>query len=412
MPDHSLTSHRSIPGKQRPEPRLIPRADGASTRLATIAARVWRATRSALVVYAGAMALHLAVLAYKIPSGGPSLTDELTGWDGQRYIQIASQGYPHGFTYAPDGQLLGTNLAFFPLYPLLIRAVHTVTGIDWPMAAILTAHLATITALILIHRLMCQLYTERIATIVLVLLAAAQPISIAFFMAYSESLFLALAAGTLLAARHRAWLTAGLCAFAAGLTRPTGAAVIVALALAALLELRRERRLAWRPVAATVLAGTSIPLYLWWVANRVGQADAWFTIQQAGWGTQWDWGTSFWQFLSRILRAGDDWVLLSMTFLLLGTLLAAMPVVLRPRRSRVWPPLLAYGVMIIVLTLGQSNYYHSKLRLLTPALIVLIPAATALARATRTSRILILAPAALFGCSYGAFMLTTWYSSI
>jgi hypothetical protein len=343
-----------------------------------------------------------------IPQGGPSVGDRLQAWDGRLYTQIAAQGYPHGFTYTPSGQLTGNNLAFFPLYPLLIRAVHATTGLGWGAAAVLSAQLAMIAALFMVHRLMTRLYGRRTATLAVSLLAAAQPMSVTFFMAYSESLFLALAAATLLAAHRRAWLTAGWCAFLTGLTRPVGVAVIAALALAALIQARRDRRLSWRPLAATLLACTATPGYLWWVAERVGPVDAWFTIQQAGWGTRWDQGSSLWRFLTETLHTGDGWVPVSVAVLLLAHLAAGL---LACRRTT-WPPLLAYGAMVIVLTLGQSNYYHCKLRLLTPALVFLIPAATALAKARLTTRVLTLAASALFGCWYGAYMLTTWRYAI
>jgi hypothetical protein len=242
----------------------------------------------------------------------------------------------------------------------------------------------------------------------IILLAAVQPMSVTFFMAYSESLFLALAAATLLAAHRRAWLTAGCCGLLAGLTRPVGVAVVAALALAALIQLRRERRLSWRPLAATLLACTGAPGYLWWVAERVGPVDAWFTIQEAGWGTHWDRGSSLWRFLTETLRTGDGWVPVSVAVLLLAHLVAAL---LTCRRTT-WPPLLVYGAMITVLTLGQSNYYHCKLRLLTPALIFLIPSATALAKSRPGTRALVLAASTLFGCWYGAYMLTTWHYAI
>ncbi len=66
----------------------------------------------------------------------------------------------------------------------------------------------------------------------LVVLVFAQPMSIVFSMAYTEALFVALVAGTLLAAYRRLWLVAGLLGVLAGLTRPTGAALAVALAVA------------------------------------------------------------------------------------------------------------------------------------------------------------------------------------
>ncbi|MFF2626434.1 hypothetical protein ACFVUN_11750 [Kitasatospora griseola] len=371
-------------------------------------ARLWHAAGPALAVYAGALVLHLTLLAAMITRPGTTLTDRLTAWDGRHFLEIASAGYPDAYSYTPEGELTGNDLAFFPLFPILVRLVHAATGLSWSVSGIVTAQLALLAALVTIHRLVGRLYTRRTATVVLVLLAAAQPMSLVFFMAYSESLLLATAAAALLAAHRRAWPAAGLFAFLAGLTRPAGLAVVAALAVAALLELRRERRLLPGPLAATALACTSTPLYLWWVADRLGDADAWFAVQRAGWDTHWDWGASLWEFLTRTLQTGEGWVPVSVAVLILAHLLGTALAV----RRTTWPPLLVYGATVVVLTLAQSNYYHCKPRLLAPALLFLLPAAGALARARRSTRIAVLAGAALFGCWYGAYLLTAWRYAI
>ncbi|MEY9968237.1 hypothetical protein ABIA33_006321 [Streptacidiphilus sp. MAP12-16] len=362
----------------------------------------------AVAVYALSAVAHVLVLSAMIRPGGPSVHDRLLAWDGGFYLDIAAHGYPHGLSYGADGQLVGNNLAFFPLYPMLVRAVHAVTGLDYGTAGIVTAQLALVAGLVVVHALVTRLYGRRTATITIVLLAGAQPMSLVFLMAYSESLFLALAAGVLLAAHRRAWLTAGLLALLAGLTRPAAVAVVAALGVAVLAHLLRERRVNWRPVAGLALGCAGMPLYLWWVGQRVGRADAWFTIQSAGWGTQWDNGRAIWDFLVQTLASGDGWVPVS-TAVLLITLVCATLVTWR---RGTWPPLLVYGTSIVVLTLCQSNYYHSKLRLLLPALLFLIPAARALARARTGSAAIALVAATAFGCWYGAYMLTIWAYAI
>ncbi|MEU7106066.1 hypothetical protein ABZ951_13560 [Streptomyces sp. NPDC046215] len=365
--------------------------------------------RPALAVYAVTAALHLAVLSAMAGAGdGPGLRDRLLSWDGILYVDIARDGYPDSFSYTEDGRLTGNNLAFFPLFPMLIRAVHLLTGLSHKTAGIVAAHLALIAALVVVHELIGRLHGRRTATVALVLLAGAQPMALSFFMSYSESLFLALAAGTLLAAHRGAWLTAGALAFLAGLTRPAAAAVALALAVAVGLHLLRERRVAARPVAALALACAGTPLYLWWVGHRLGEPDAWFTLQRAGWGTRWDNGGAFLTFLGDALGHDAGWVPVSTAVLLLALICAT---VIAWRRDA-WPPLLVYGTGIVVLTLAQSNYSHSKLRLLIPAVVFLVPAARALAGARTRTAVITLAAATLFGCWYGAHMLTVWRYAI
>ena len=48
---------------------------------------------------------------------------------------------------------------------------------------------------------------------------------------------------------------------------------------------------------AALIALAGVPSYLLWVGLRVGDMNAWFKIQTAGWGTTFDWGSSTWDFL-------------------------------------------------------------------------------------------------------------------
>ncbi|MGV9314237.1 hypothetical protein ACWDR0_18950 [Streptomyces sp. NPDC003691] len=370
----------------------------------------WDARRAVAPVLAvGALnaLVHLLVLTAMLPSGW-SLRDRLLSWDAALYTDIATEGYPPGLSYGDDGEPTGNNLAFFPLYPLLIRAVAGLTGHDAGGVAIVLAHLALLGALFAVHALLTRLHGPRAALAGIVLLAGAQPMAVTFLMGYSESLFLALAAAALLAAHREAWLTAGVFGLLAGLTRPAAFAVAVALAVAAVAAMRRADTTSARPLAAILLACAGTPAYLLWVGWRSGQLNAWFVIQEAGWGTRWDNGAAFLSFLGYAWEHGDGWVPVSTAVLLL---VAVGATALAWRRGS-WPPLLVYGTVMLVLTLGQSNYYHSKLRLLVPALVFLLPFAVALGRARTRTAVAVLAAATLFGCWYGAHMLTVWRYAI
>ncbi|OII66720.1 hypothetical protein BJP39_27250 [Streptomyces sp. CC77] len=355
-------------------------------------------------VHTGSVLAHLIVLAVLDPPGGPGLRERLLSWDARHFAAIATDGYPTGFTYTADGALTGNELAFFPLYPLATAAVRAVTGTDAGTAALLTAHLALAAATAVLYALLARLHGERTALIGIVLFAGAQPLAVVLVMGYSEALFTALAAASLLAAHRRAWLTAGALASLAGLTRPVAVAATLALATAAALHMLRARRLEPRALAGVVLGCAGTPAYLLWVGHRLGRADAWFLIQEAGWGTHWDHGAGFADFLGDALLRLDGWVPVSTAFLVL-LLLAATAAAWR---RGAWPPLLVYGTVVAVLAVGQSNYYHCKLRLLVPALLFLVPPARALARARPRTAAAVLSGLVLFGCWYGAHMLTTW----
>ena len=355
-----------------------------------------------LAAAAGSALLSCLMLLW-LKTPGETLVGRFHVWDAQFYVQIAQQGYPSGYQYTGSGQLAGSNLAFFPLYPLLIRITYSLTGIAPATAALVVAWVCAAVAAIVVHRLVSRLYSTRVAGFA-VALVFCQPMAVSLWLAYTESLFLALAAGALLAMRKESWVWAGVLTCAAGLTRSTGLAVAAALVVAVVLAVRRERRLGWRAAAGCAIGCLGTPAYLVWVGLRVGQWNGWSRIQSAGWGTAWDWGSSTFDFLTSTLHNSDGWVPVSVAFVLLGYLLSTVVALLR----RPWPPLAVYGVLIVVVSLGQSNYYHSKPRLLVPILLALLPLAAALARSRRSSAYLALGGLAFFGTWFGAYMLTIW----
>ncbi|MCA2215118.1 mannosyltransferase family protein [Jidongwangia harbinensis] len=331
-----------------------------------------------------------------------SLRSRLLVWDAGWFLRVAVDGYPHDYTYEPDGRLAGNELAFFPLYPMLIRLVAAL-GVEPGTAALLVSWTASIGAAVALHLLGTTLYGKR-AGWALVAICCAAPVSVVLSMGYSESLFLALVAGMLTAAHRRVWWAAGLLGLAAALSRPTGLAAAVALAVAVVLVLRAERRFQWQPLAAAAVALAGVPAYIGWVAWRVGDPSAWFRIQAAGWGTSFDFGASTWEFLSRTLSTGDGWVPLSVALILLAAAVAAGVAL----ANRPWLPLVTYGLISMVLVYGQAGFYHSKPRLLLPVLLTLLPAVAAAARARPRVAVLSIVAWAAFGLWYGAYLVAVW----
>lgn len=364
----------------------------------------WRGVWVPLAAHAATVGLQFLVLWWMIPPDSQDgVRDKLLSWDGQWYVDVARNGYPDGLEYHDDGTLSGSTLAFFPLYPGLVRLVHDLTGLGHGTAALVVSRVAAACAAVVVYHLGRRLYDHRVG-LVLSVLVCVQPMALSLSMAYTEGLFLALAAGALLAAHREAWLTAGLLGLLAGLTRSTAVAVAAALAVAAGLAMWRRRRVVWRAVAGCALGAAGVPAYLLWVAHRTGRLDGWTAIQEAGWQTHWDWGRATLRFFGDTLRHGDGWVAVSTVMLICAALLGSALTIM----DRVWPPLVVYGLLVIGLTVGQTNYYHSKPRLLVPALLALLPLAVALARARTRVAVTVLVVLALFGTWYGAYLLTVW----
>jgi hypothetical protein len=74
------------------------------------------------------------------------LWDLLFRWDSNWYGRIAQQGYE----YLPDKP---SSVAFFPLYPICLRAVGAMTGAQVTLAGFLVSNTALVGAVILLRRL-------------------------------------------------------------------------------------------------------------------------------------------------------------------------------------------------------------------------------------------------------------------
>ena len=376
----------------------------APARLWELAGR-WRGVGIAVGILALTRLAQIGMLLWlgAVAKDGVGLRDRFLVWDGGWFQRVAVDGYPHGYTFGANHELEANELAFFPLYPMLIRGLAAL-GVNPGTAGIAVAWVASIGAAVALHLLGTSLYGKR-AGWALVALCCSAPVSVVLSMAYSESLFLALVAGMLAAAHRKVWWAAGLLGLGAALTRPTGAAAAVALAVAVIIELRRpDARNKWQAVLAALAALAGVPAFLGWVALRVGEPSAWFKIQAAGWGTSFDYGASTLSFLARTLSSGDGWIPVSVALLLLVAFVAAVVAL----AGRPWAPLAVYGVIAMVLVYGQAGFYHSKPRLLLPVLLTLLPAVIAAARARPRVAVLSIAAWAAFGLWYGAYLVVVW----
>jgi hypothetical protein len=175
------------------------------------------------------------------PPGWPSPAYTGSGWhvaataferaDGLWFLRIADGGYR-----VDDG-----SAAFFPLYPLAIRAASWVVGGHPLLGALLVSNFAFLGALIVLYRLVAREHSVPVAR-TSVLLVALFPTSFFFLAPLSESLFLLLAVASFAAARRRRWLVAGALGALAAATRIVGIVLVAALVAEAIHQHIEDRR--------------------------------------------------------------------------------------------------------------------------------------------------------------------------
>ena len=230
----------------------------------------WReAATDALATFAASRVLVLAVLL--VPP--TRVHSYLTTWDAGFYLTIARCGYDPGCGPPVSAELP----AFFPLQPLAARAAGAV-GISQAWGGTALAALASLAALVLLHRL-CREFGGRRVAVLACAAVSFFPFSYVLSTNYSEGLFLLASIGAFAAARSNRPALAFAAALAAGLARP--AAIPLAIGLAADAVLTPERRRAALAGAIGGVAGVGLVF-----ADLERRRDDWLAslhAQQLGW---------------------------------------------------------------------------------------------------------------------------------
>lgn len=374
----------------------------------------WAAIGRALLpaaLFLGVRSVGIVVLAMVATRQGTRLGDELGSWDGQWFLGLAQGGYdgvPTGLSDAYSNRSGETPLAFFPGYPATVAVVRFLTGLPLLPAALVATVLAGIVAAYGVAKLgeLVPGGSRRVG-LVLVVLFASTPMAVVFSMAYSEALFCAAAAWSLVFLLRGQWIGAGLAAAAAGLVRPTAAALVAAVGLAAVVAVV-GRRDGWRPWLGGPLAAAGLLGYLGYVATRTGSLTGWFALQQRGWDSRFDGGRATASFATTALADGRSVMEVATVGVLLGAIaLLAVSVAQAVRGWMPWP-LVAYSAVVLVMDVGSNGLMGSKARLLVPAFTLLLPVAVGLARRRPGTRVSVLVAAVLVSAWFGAYALADW----
>jgi hypothetical protein len=357
-----------------------------------------------LLLYGVLRVAQLLVIA--LVPGPRSVAERITVRDGGWYELIVRYGYPRSLPTGPAG-VRGNPVAFFPGYPVAVRAVVAAGAPVW-LGELLVSLAAGAVAVALVCVVAAEV-TDPAASRRAALAWVLAPPTAVLGVGYAEGLFVAAAAGCLLLLLRRRWWLAGLAGAVATATRPTGAALVVAAAVAAVpavaRAVRRDRDgwagwpgwpgwAAVAPLAAVLLVPVGGLGYLAWLWAHTGRADAWFATERQGWDTHFDAGLAMAKVAREVVlhpvrRPLFDMV--AVTALVCGALLVLAV------RDRLPPPLLAYSAVILLLGAGSGvGTVGSFPRVAVTAFPLCIPLGTRLGRWPRWLRLL-LAAAALAG---------------
>lgn len=314
-----------------------------------------------------ALAIHLAGAAPTLSYRGSSVLGGWCRFDCTWYVDIAQRGY----YYTPGKQ---SSVAFFPGYPLVVRAVDGIVGSPVISTALVTwvagFAAAVLFALWTTGRLEARVAGWAVAVFLL------YPYGFFLFGAgYGDALFVALVLAAFVLVEHDQPVLAGVAGALAGVTRPIGVAVVAGLVLVvlerrgglprragttgALARLGVPARIdlgRFRPRDAGVLLAVLGPV-AWsaWLADRFGDAFAYVTVQQAWDQTE---GPHTWfkvGFGGQLLRGADTGYVAGLVIQAILTLVAllAVPAIAR----RLGPGYAGYTAVVVVLAaLGTKDF--------------------------------------------------------
>ncbi|WDL98028.1 mannosyltransferase family protein [Alicyclobacillus sp. ALC3] len=230
------------------------------------------------------------------------LVTNMTQWDGGWFLEIARHGYQNV-----------AQTAFFPLYPWLISALHTVFRLPDPVAGLVLSFICFVFGLYLVGVWAAREFGVRTASLTMMLLALF-PTAFFFRAVYSESLFLLLSAVVILASRRRQFGAAAVAVALAALTRNTGI-VLGLILLCDYLAARGMSAKFWRTewwrrlnlqVLWLLLPIATLASYLLWLRQHTGLPLA-FTVAEKTWHRSF---MPFWETLWRAvvqLLAPEPW---------------------------------------------------------------------------------------------------------
>jgi transposase-like protein len=198
-------------------------------------------------------------------------------WDAAWYVRLAGHSYnPVHLSLTPFNK----DVAFFPLFPMLIRAAMLVTGAGAVGAGVVVTFVTGALATVAVWWAARHLVGAAAANAV-VAIWCFFPGAFVFSLVYSEGVTIACAAACLVLLLRRHWLLAGLAAAAATATQPAALVLVLCCAWEALVAVRSRRE--WGALVAPVVAPLGALGYFAYLWAHTGTPSAWFAVERKFW---------------------------------------------------------------------------------------------------------------------------------
>lgn len=281
LPEPDRSVRKSVGPAVQPSPSVVPNRDllhGLELRFLGYWKPLTMLAASRLVTF------FVVFITRYVPGAGPVVGglggghrfDRLAAWDGGWYLLAAQRGWPHTVPLS-NGFPAFSTLAFFPGFPLSIRAVHAL-GLGWIAAGFVTSLLFQVVMVILLWQLVKEVWGDSAADRGMMLFLFS-PGALVFALIYSEPMLFAAAAACLLALRRRCWIVAGLSAAVGTAVRPVGVALIACCVWEAVRVIRSDKE--WSSLVAPVLAPLGIVSWMGYLWAHTGSPLIWSKAEKA-----------------------------------------------------------------------------------------------------------------------------------
>lgn len=331
-------------------------------------------------------------------SAGPEWYFRLLRWDSGWYAGIVRGGYRYNAD--PSAQ---STVVFYPLYPLLSRALVSLFGISVDMALLLVANIASIAVALLMTKLVKDEMGDEVALLSLSCFCFF-PFSIFLSAGYTEPVFLAFALLSLILLARRNFVAAAIAAGLASATRSTGIVLlpVILFEMARLQPLRALPRLLPRMVLCGGLAASGLLAFMAYLWIAFGNPLALARGQAAWHGEPWSERLLSALTLGPFLRPiwHDDLLLIEIVFLtFLGFTLWSF--------RRLAPAVPLFGLGVLLLPYASLGLYNATYRFVIVCVPAFVMAALLLRERPRLARatigifaVLLLVVSALFSQWY------------
>ena len=200
-----------------------------------------------------------------------SFLEMWTKWDTRHYLKIAEYGYSEN----------SHQIAFFPLYPYLIR-IFTVIFQNYMLSALIISNAAYAIAVYFLYKIV-KLDFENEDAYRAVIYLSVFPTAYFLHAGYSESLFLALAIGSMYFGRKKSWALAGVLGMLAASTRLIGIILLPVLVIEYLSQKEFKLKEIRADILLLLIIGIGFIAYLALNYSVSGDPFYFLKVQQEGW---------------------------------------------------------------------------------------------------------------------------------